>query len=221
MRLRGRSRGSGQPGPRVLDHLCGGGWLPSSVMVETAPSDFDARNGLVVARIPRDTDMDAIGPLGWRKLVPFAPVVTSDRLGWMGLEAARFRASPGGEVFHPALTHHMLVLFTAPPREIELRYEGVTRRVPPPADSSCGYCVGQPLVNSSLPAVELNSALWVMSPSKMPFVGGKLWRLPAFAAWLGGFLPWANPGRGVWWGLRVERTYCCDAMNSASRAWLW
>src|SRR5262249_6670970 len=76
MRLRGGSRGSGQPGPRVLDHLCGGGWLPSSVMVETAPSDFDARNGLVVARIPRDTDMDAIGPLGWRKLVPFAPVVT-------------------------------------------------------------------------------------------------------------------------------------------------
>ena len=31
--------------------------------------------------------MDAIEPLGWRKL-PFAPAVTSDRLGWIGLEAA-------------------------------------------------------------------------------------------------------------------------------------
>jgi hypothetical protein len=37
---------------------------------------MDARNGLVVASISRGRDMDAIGPLGWRKLVPFAPVVT-------------------------------------------------------------------------------------------------------------------------------------------------
>ena len=89
--------------------------------------------------------MDAIGPLGWRKLVPFAPVVTSDRLGWMGLEAARFRASPVKEVYHPALTHHMLVLFTAPPKELELRYEGVTRGVPPPADSIFLVPAGSPV----------------------------------------------------------------------------
>ena len=89
--------------------------------------------------------MDAIGPLGWRKLVPFAPVVTSDRLGWMGLGAARFRASPVKEVYHPALTHHMLVLFTAPPKELELRYEGVTRGVPPPADSIFLVPAGSPV----------------------------------------------------------------------------
>src|SRR5262245_1000863 len=89
--------------------------------------------------------MDAIGPLGWRKLVPFAPVVTSDRLGWMGLGAARFRASPVKEVYHPALTHHMLVLFTAPPKELELRYEGVTRRVPPPANSIFLVPAGSPV----------------------------------------------------------------------------
>jgi hypothetical protein len=65
--------------------------------------------------------MDAIGPLGWRKLIPLTPVVTSDGLGWIGLEAARFRALPGAELYHPVLTHHMLVLFTAPPRELELR----------------------------------------------------------------------------------------------------
>jgi AraC family transcriptional regulator len=79
--------------------------------------------------------MDAIGPLGWRKLIPLTPAVTSDGLGWAGLDAARFRASPGAELYHPALTHHMLVLFTAPPKELELRYEGVTRRVPPPPGS--------------------------------------------------------------------------------------
>ena len=89
--------------------------------------------------------MGAIGPLGRRKFVPFAPVVTSDRLAWMGLEAARFPASPGGEIYHPALTHHMFVLLAAPPKELELRYEGVTRRLPPPADSIFLIPAGSPV----------------------------------------------------------------------------
>src|SRR5262245_43991691 len=108
-------------------------------------ADMDARNGLLVARISTGNAMDAIGPLGWQKFVPSAPLVTSDRLGWMGLEAARFGASPGGEVDHPALTHHMLVLLAAPPKALELRYEGVTRRVPPPADSIFLIPAGSPV----------------------------------------------------------------------------
>jgi hypothetical protein len=56
------------------------------------------RNGLVVARISR--------PKTWAR-------------SGLGLEAARFRASPGGEVYHPALTYHMLVLFAAPPKELD------------------------------------------------------------------------------------------------------
>jgi AraC family transcriptional regulator len=76
---------------------------------------------------------DPIGPLDWRKVIPFQAVAASDRLGWVGLEAARFRASPAWEYTAPALTHHRLVLVTRPPRELDLRFEGVKRHVPPPA----------------------------------------------------------------------------------------
>src|SRR5262249_44691765 len=42
-------------------------------------------------------------------------------------------------------THHMLVLFTTPPKELELRYEGVTRRVPPPPGSISLIPAGSPV----------------------------------------------------------------------------
>jgi AraC family transcriptional regulator len=74
-----------------------------------------------------------IGPLDWRKVIPFQAVAASDRLGWVGLEAARFSASPDWEYKAPALTHHRLVLVTRPPQELDLRFEGVKRHVPPPA----------------------------------------------------------------------------------------
>jgi hypothetical protein len=89
--------------------------------------------------------MAAITPLGWRKLVPFSPITTSDGLDWIGTEAARFPASPHKELSHPALSHHMLVLFIAPPREIELRYDGVERSVPPPAGSISLVPAGSPV----------------------------------------------------------------------------
>ena len=75
---------------------------------------------------------DPIGLLDWRRIVPFAPAVASDRLGWVGLEAMRFRALPAAELTQPALTHHMLVLLARPPDALDLRYDGVTRHVPPP-----------------------------------------------------------------------------------------
>ena len=74
-----------------------------------------------------------IRPLDWIKVIPFQAVAASDRLGWVGLEAARYCASPAWEYDAPALTHHRLVLVTRPPQELELRFEGVTRHVPPPA----------------------------------------------------------------------------------------
>jgi hypothetical protein len=79
---------------------------------------------------------DPIGPLDWRKVIPFQAVAASDRLGWVGLEAARFRASPAWEYTAPALTHHRLVLVTRPPQELDLRFEGVKRHVPPPPERS-------------------------------------------------------------------------------------
>jgi AraC family transcriptional regulator len=76
---------------------------------------------------------DLIGPLDWLKVIPFQAVAASARLGWVGLEAARYRASPAWEYDAPALTHHRLVLVMRPPQELELRFEGVKRHVPPPA----------------------------------------------------------------------------------------
>jgi hypothetical protein len=49
------------------------------------------------------------------------------------LQAERYRATPAAEFNMPALTHHWLALFVRPPQELDLRYEGVKRHVPPPA----------------------------------------------------------------------------------------
>ena len=88
------------------------------------------------------------GPLGplavLRQVVPFEATASSDRLGWVGLEAARYRAAPASELNPPALTHHWLVLFTRPPEELDLLYEGVKRHVPPPAGSISLVPAGSP-----------------------------------------------------------------------------
>src|SRR3984885_204936 len=85
-----------------------------------------------------------IGPLDWLKLLPFEPDASSLRLGWAGLEAARNRAVPASELHVPALTHHRLVLFSRPPEELDLRYEGVKRYVPPPAGAIMLVPAGSP-----------------------------------------------------------------------------
>ena len=87
---------------------------------------------------------DPITPLDWRKMAPLEPCAASDRLGWVGLEAARYRATPAFEVDVPALTHHKLVLCTRPPEELDLRYEGVKRQVPPPAGTVSLVPAGSP-----------------------------------------------------------------------------
>jgi AraC family transcriptional regulator len=62
---------------------------------------------------------------------PGEPFAVSDRLGWAGLEALRYRNQPPNETFQPPLTHHSLLLFIHTPKEFEARYEGVSRVVPP------------------------------------------------------------------------------------------
>src|SRR5215472_10838870 len=85
-----------------------------------------------------------IRPLDWLKVIPFQAVAASDRLGWVGLEAARYRASPAWEYNAPALTHHRLVLVTRPPEGLELQFDGVTRHVPPPAGAIILVPAGTP-----------------------------------------------------------------------------
>src|SRR5215475_8077378 len=78
---------------------------------------------------------DPLEPLDWLRLLPHETAASSDRLGWVGLQAARCRAAPAFELNLPALTHHRLFLFSRPPEELDLRYEGVKRHRPPAAGS--------------------------------------------------------------------------------------
>ena len=59
---------------------------------------------------------DSIGPLEWLRRVPFEAAEASDQLGWVGLEAVRYRAAPASELNPPAMTHHRLFLFARPPK---------------------------------------------------------------------------------------------------------
>ncbi len=85
-----------------------------------------------------------LGPLDWCKILPFEPCAASDRRGWAGLEAARFRAASASGLNVPALTHHRLVLIARPPEELDLLYDGVKRHVPPPAGSILVIPAGSP-----------------------------------------------------------------------------
>jgi AraC family transcriptional regulator len=88
---------------------------------------------------------DPIEPLDWRQILPFEAAAVSDRLGWVGLEAARCRAEPAFERNVPAITHHRLVLVTRPPEDLDLRYEGVKRHRPTPAGSISAVPAGSPV----------------------------------------------------------------------------
>jgi AraC family transcriptional regulator len=85
-----------------------------------------------------------LGPLDWLKVLPHETAASSDRLGWVRLEAARCRAAPAFECNLPALTHHRLFLFTRPPDDLDLQYDGVNRHQPPPAGSISLMPAGNP-----------------------------------------------------------------------------
>jgi hypothetical protein len=70
-------------------------------------------------------------------VAPLIPSAASYKLGWMGLglQAVRFRESNTNEVSAPAISQHALILVTRPPEEMNMRYEGVKRDIPPAAGS--------------------------------------------------------------------------------------
>jgi AraC family transcriptional regulator len=74
-----------------------------------------------------------LAPIDLRKIGPIDAASASDRLGWVGLDAARYCEAPAFEFKPPAITHHRLILYTRPPEGLDLLYEGVKRHVPPPA----------------------------------------------------------------------------------------
>jgi AraC family transcriptional regulator len=78
---------------------------------------------------------EPLRPLVFRNQLPFEPSAASERLGWVGLEAFRYRRVPAFEFDRPAMTHHALVMFHRAPDEMALRFAGVSRRRPPAAGS--------------------------------------------------------------------------------------
>ncbi len=70
------------------------------------------------------------------------PNATSHNLGWIGLQAVRYWDNPTNEIHVPPLSQHLLILITRPPTEMNLRYEGVKRDIPPPAGSIMVMPVG-------------------------------------------------------------------------------
>src|SRR5438067_1579636 len=99
------------------------------------PPSSTAHSGEAQVRQKEAGVSGPLGPSELRRLVPFEPCAVSDPLGWVGLEAARYRGAPTSEIDLLALTHHAVILITRPPEKLELLYEGVKRRVPPPAGS--------------------------------------------------------------------------------------
>ena len=87
---------------------------------------------------------DPLAPLDWLKILPVGAVAASNRRGWSGLEAARYRAARAWELYPPAMTHHRLILYVRPPEELDLVYEGVKRHVPPPAGAISLVPAGTP-----------------------------------------------------------------------------
>ena len=71
-----------------------------------------------------------------QKFVPFAPCTMSYRMGGKGLEAVRHRTDSASVEFTlPPVSYHCLVLLSRPPKKLDVRYEGVTRDMPPAAGS--------------------------------------------------------------------------------------
>jgi AraC family transcriptional regulator len=64
-----------------------------------------------------------------------SPNASSDGMGWIGVQAARYLDTPTMEVSVPPLAYHTLLLVTRPPEKMYARYEGVKREKAPPRGS--------------------------------------------------------------------------------------
>src|SRR4051794_36930404 len=75
-------------------------------------------------RAMRHEEPEPGGPPGpvatLRRIFPYEAAASSDQLGWVGLEAARYRAAPASELSPPGITHPRLVLFSRPPEQLDL-----------------------------------------------------------------------------------------------------
>jgi AraC family transcriptional regulator len=94
-------------------------------------------NHRYAASPPRD-----VPPVIPASLVSVGVDTTSHHLGWVGLQAVRYRNLATNEIHMPALSQHLLILHTKPPAEANFRFEGVKREIPPPVGSITVMPVG-------------------------------------------------------------------------------
>src|SRR5262249_25735620 len=83
-----------------------------------------------VVGLPRD-----VPPVIPASLVSLAVDAISHNLGWVGLQAVRYRNLATNEIHIPALSQHLLILHTKPAAEMNFRYQEVKRNLPPPVGS--------------------------------------------------------------------------------------
>jgi AraC family transcriptional regulator len=76
---------------------------------------------------------DAVASLA--SAAPLIPNAASYELGWSGLQAVRYRDSVTNEFSAPPISEHALILITRPPEEMNMRYDGVKRDMPPATGS--------------------------------------------------------------------------------------
>lgn len=70
------------------------------------------------------------------------PEAISQTLGWVGLQAARYRNISTKELRVPRLSQHVLILVTKPPNEMSVRCDEFKINIPPPTGSITFFPAG-------------------------------------------------------------------------------
>jgi AraC family transcriptional regulator len=87
---------------------------------------------------------NSAGAIDRAEVFPSEADAATQWLGSAGLRAARCRDARASGANLPPLPYQWLVLFTRPPQELDVRYEGVNRHVPPAAGSISLVPAGTP-----------------------------------------------------------------------------
>jgi hypothetical protein len=77
----------------------------------------DAAGTIVMTRLKENSLKELEG---LQRMLPFAPFATSDRRGWKGLQAARYRKNVANGEFSGSATMHMLVLTIQPAEKMDV-----------------------------------------------------------------------------------------------------
>jgi AraC family transcriptional regulator len=115
--------------------------LPGKDCMDESDGPFCSLKGKVIRGQEKSGHEPAVGlprdipPVITASLVSLGVDATSHNLGWVGLQAVRYRNLATNEIHIPELSEHLLILHTKPAAEMNFRYEGVKRDIPPPVGS--------------------------------------------------------------------------------------